>query len=96
MNDYTDALEAGRHWPRPVPTEPNPEPYQFGSQTLARCPKCGLEYDAALVENDQAGVRRCPICTQLIHPNELPSPVTAADSLDRGRRAAANYNPTNL
>lgn len=90
--EYEDARRAGRHWPAAPPTEQDTDkPYQFGSPTLTRCPKCGGEYDTTTVTAETTGHRRCPRCARLHHPTELPSPATAADALERGRRAAGNY-----
>ncbi|MCT2262472.1 hypothetical protein M3F59_12750 [Brachybacterium muris] len=89
--EYEAAHRAGRHWPATPPTAPDTEPYQFGSQTLTRCPKCAGEYDTSVVPTDNFGNRRCPLCAQTHHRGEIPSPVTATESLARGRRAAGTY-----
>lgn len=92
--EYEDARRAGHHWPATPPSE-RTEPYQFGSTTLTRCPKCGGEYDAAIYAPPAGTLPRCPRCGQNYNTSEQPTPVTATDALTRGRNAASSYSPTN-
>lgn len=90
---YEDGYQAGRNWPSgAVPTVQAPAPIPTVDRAFTRCIHCGNEYDLN-VTGREAGGTRCPLCTRLTSPGQMASPATAADSIERGRNEARNYNP---
>lgn len=95
---FDDGFQAGKHWPGPTPATTEARPIPTVEPSMTRCIHCGNEYDLNVHGRETEGLR-CPMCATLTRADPdlraIPSPVTGADAIERGRRAAHSYNPSN-